>query len=195
MKKILFGCGVLALALLAVDTVFVGCGSNSTSGPVTVTQAASTCTGTYGFAYSGPSNSANLNKILSGGVSINSSGPVTAFNMGLYVLDTSTQGPIRGAIYAGTNAGPTTLIAQSAPQTDVIGAWNEIALPTAVLSPGYYWLAIMAQNTSYVGADISNTSGYIFVTNSTVAFGSFPSTMPAGTTSNFTNCFYVNTCP
>ena len=44
------------------------------------------------------------------------------------MMGTSAAGQIRGAIYAGLSFGPTTLIVESAPQSIVPNAWNEIPI-------------------------------------------------------------------
>ncbi len=187
-------------AIMVGNSFLPGCSSNNgtSPAPITVTKQATPCTGNFGYAYFGSANAAFFNYILASGVSIASASPVTAYNLGIYMLSTSVAGLIRGAIYAGTTTGPTTLIAQSAPQSIAFNTWNEIPVPSTPLSPGsYYWLAFQAENsTAYCETDYFNsTSGYSFITNNTFSFGLFPSAMPAGITSNFPSNYYVNTCP
>lgn len=195
MKKILMGCVLLGAVILGLNPFLAGCGSNPAA-PVTVTQQAAPCPGAVGYAYVAGANASFQNYILAEGVSIASSNPVTTSNLGLYIYDTSTAGQIRGALYAGTSSGPTTLLAESAPQSAVFDEWNEVHVPTTVLSSGrFYWLAFQAENTTYCASDLASTSGYGFVTTSTYVFGTFPSTMPVGSTGNNPFLFYASTCP
>ncbi len=198
MKKFILGSLALIGAILTANSLLVGCGStNSGTAPVTVTEQPAPCAGTFGFAYQNGDNGLFNGDILAEGVTVIASAPVTARDLGLYILSTgSSAGEVRGALYAGTVSGPTTLISQSAPQSVVFDAWNDVPLPPTTLSPGFYWLAFMTQNTTYCASDLSSTSGDAFVTTSAVSFASFPSpTMPAGSTGNNPFNFYLNTCP
>ena len=196
MNKILMGCLLLGAVLVGLNPFLAGCGSSSTA-PVTVTQQAAPCAGVVGYAYITGANAGTQNKILAEGVSIATSNAVTAKSLGFYIFNTSTAGQIRGAIYAGSSSGPTTLLAESAPQSAVFDEWNEVPIPSTVLSSGgFYWLAIQGQNATYCGSDITGTSGYQFLTTSTYVFGAFPSSMPVGgAIGNIPLMFYANTCP
>jgi hypothetical protein len=191
MKKLWMGSLILLLTVgLTLSLVSCGGKTPATPAPVTVT-----CSGSFGYAYTGGSTTSSNGLIQATGINIVSSVPVTAHSLGLFVANLTDPGLIRGSIYAGTTGGPTTLISQSAPQSMVLDAWNEIPIPSTTLNPGYYWLAFQTSGHFDFDSDYLSPSGAYFTTSSSAPFGAFASTMPAGALGTFPYNFYINTCP
>jgi hypothetical protein len=58
----------------------------------------------------------------------------------------------KAAIYADDNGEPSTLIAQSASQAVAAGGWKTFAVPQTSLTAGYYWLCVVSDTSTSLGA-------------------------------------------
>lgn len=108
-------------------------------------------------------------------------------------LGASPNNKAQMAIYSGTVAGPTTLLASSTDQTLTASTWNAFTIPsTAVTSGQTYWLAYNTNGTTSTHNGLryhavgTNQSQWVART-----YGTWPASWPAATNSATENAMYA----
>lgn len=101
------------------------------------------------------------------------------------------------ALYSGTTAAPTTLLASSSDQTLTASTWNAFGIPsTAVTGGQIYWLAYNTNGTTSTHNNLryraagANQSQWVART-----YGTWPSSFPAATSAATENSMYTEILP
>lgn len=84
----------------------------------------------------------------------------------------------RVAIYTDNAGVPGTKVVESASSAVMPSVWNNIALPDTTLAAGTYWIGFIFQTGQMI--DMKGSGGFYYYA-SPVAYGTLPSSFPAGT--------------